>query len=309
MNDQFHIKESDNEKDDSRLESLLNLCQPEEIDNSRIKSLVYEKIRNHERNRRMIRRRWLTAAVGVAACVAIVFGIFNFRFATDLPDLAHASLAEVEKSGYKELRTSAGERVELTLEDGTHLVANSKTRILYPEKFAKGERLIYAEGEVYLEVSKDKRRPFIVKSKGFEVKVLGTVFNVNNTSDTTAQVVLVEGAVEVITDKDNHIRMKPNDMVSLENDEITQLTTVDAGEYVLWVNGILAVQGETLEALANRLSDYFGVKIRCESSLADHKVYGKLDLHGNVDSVIKSLGDIIPMTIEKDGEMIIMKRK
>ena len=72
------------------------------------------------------------------------------------------------------------------------------SRVVYPQRFDEKERRIYAEGEIYLEVAPDKARPFIVESSDFDLKVLGTKFNIS-TYDALkeTQIVLVEGSVEV----------------------------------------------------------------------------------------------------------------
>lgn len=77
---------------------------------------------------------------------------------------------------------------------------NSGSHVIYPSDFDKNKREILVEGEVYLEVAKDPKRPFFVKTKDFDVKVLGTTFNVSAyKDDAIASVVLVEGKVEVVT--------------------------------------------------------------------------------------------------------------
>ena len=63
-------------------------------------------------------------------------------------------------------------------------------------QFQKDKREIYVEGEVYLEVTKDKTRPFIVSTNKMNIAVLGTSFNVTAyTADKEQSVVLVTGAV------------------------------------------------------------------------------------------------------------------
>ena len=55
---------------------------------------------------------------------------------------------------------------------------NADTRVIYPAVFAKDKREILVTGEAYLDVTPDSSRPFIVKTNAFNVKVLGTQFNV-----------------------------------------------------------------------------------------------------------------------------------
>ena len=68
---------------------------------------------------------------------------------------------------------------ELTLPDGTNVMLNSKSILLYPEKFTGETRSVYLIGEANFKVKPDKKHPFIVKSDDFQVTALGTEFNVS----------------------------------------------------------------------------------------------------------------------------------
>ena len=71
-----------------------------------------------------------------------------------------------------------GRRSSITFADGTRLWVNSGSKVVYPVKFAKEKREIFVEGEIYLHVSRDEQKPFIVKTHQMDIKVLGTQFNV-----------------------------------------------------------------------------------------------------------------------------------
>ncbi len=291
---------------EERLEEILCACRADNFDNSRIKELVHARIAREKRARSFRNRLW--GALSAAACVtAAVLAVVNLLSPGSI-DLSEASYAEAVEAGYKELIVEPGRRVELTLSDGTRLVANSRTRVLYPEEFKGRERRIYSNGEVYLEVARDTRHPFIVESDDFEVRVLGTKFDVANTSDSTARVVLVEGSVELSTAEDR-VRMRPNDMADLENGALASLSEVDASEYTLWVDGLLSLKGMPLSELTRRLNDYYGVVIDCDPAISNVKVYGKLDLHDSIESVMTAIGGIVPMDIQKDGNNIRLNPK
>ena len=99
---------------------------------------------------------------------------------------------------FNQLIVPNGKRSTLILEDGTKLWVNAGSRIVYPVTFADKKREIYVNGEVFLEVTPDKKRPFIVKTKEMDVQVLGTSFNVMAyETDESSSVVLVTGAVQV----------------------------------------------------------------------------------------------------------------
>ncbi|MDE6449856.1 MAG: DUF4974 domain-containing protein, partial [Muribaculaceae bacterium] len=56
-------------------------------------------------------------------------------------------------------------------------------------------------------------------------------------------------------------------------------------------------------------SDNYGLRIDCDDSLSDVKVFGKLDLHDSIDKVLESIGNIVPMEIEREGSLITMRTK
>ncbi|MDE7407529.1 MAG: FecR domain-containing protein [Muribaculaceae bacterium] len=295
MNKQVTNNHFDQSGDDRRLELMLEVCRPEPIDNTRIKNLVREKIMREQMVRARRTRRMVYSALSAAACLAILVVLAMKLIVPQQIDLSTASLAEVNEAGYKELIVAPGERVELRLPDGSLLMANARSRVLYPENFEGKERRIFACGEVYLEVAKDREHPFVVESNGFDVRVLGTVFNIRNSSDTTATVVLVEGSVEVTTDRDRTVKLNPDDMVDLVNGDVASLQKVDTDYYTAWTKGLMALNGESLSLLTRRLSDHYGMTISCASELSDVRVYGKLDLNGNLDQVLSTLSEFVPM--------------
>lgn len=294
--------------DDTRhIERLLSHCSQQPIDNTRIKALVREKIMREQLRRQAATRRRYAIGFSAAACIALIVMLGVKLMSPQSIDLSKSTLAEVQAASYIELKVSQGQREELILADGTRLIANSGSRVLYPEQFGSDERRIYAHGEVYLQVAKDKEHPFVVESDGFDVKVLGTTFNITNTSDSTASVVLVEGSVEITTDNHRTARMKPNDKIDLSNGEITAMTSVDTSDYTAWTKGLMALHGERLSDITRRLSEHYNIDIRCDRSLKDVMVYGKLDLRDSVEQALKLIQEIVPMEITRDDNRIILR--
>lgn len=78
----------------------------------------------------------------------------------------------------------------ITLADGSTIWLNKNTKVTYPEKFDENSRNIKLEGEAFFDVKRDPSKPFNIEGKDFNVKVLGTSFNVCETKNTV--VVTVE---------------------------------------------------------------------------------------------------------------------
>lgn len=211
---------------------------------------------------------------------------------------------------YNQLIVPKGKRSQLLLSDGTKVWVNSGTKVIYPRVFSEKKREIYVDGEVYLEVTPDVKRPFYVNTEGFEVKVLGTSFDVFAYKQMpVSRVVLVNGSVEI---KDNHntqMKMIPNELVEFNQNSITEKRTVNAADYKAWIDGLMILNGDRLHLLAERLSLLFGTKIICDSSLDNEQVYGKLDLRDNLDEIIEYIKLMIPLSAREENGVIYLKRE
>ena len=114
----------------------------------------------------------------------------------------------------------AGQRMQMTLADGTLVHLNAGTTLEYPVVFSRKDRRVKLTGEALFEVAHNAKHPFIVETFATDLQVLGTKFNVladpNNEVFSTT---LIEGKVKVTNRNDpaESIIMQPNDMVVLEN--------------------------------------------------------------------------------------------
>lgn len=94
------------------------------------------------------------------------------------------------------------------------MYVNAASHVIYPSVFNDDKREIAVEGEVFLEVAHNPKVPFIVKTKGLDVKVLGTVFNVTAYEADDISVVLVNGRVEVNSSAKEKMILNPSQMVN-----------------------------------------------------------------------------------------------
>ena len=75
---------------------------------------------------------------------------------------------------------------------------NADSKLRFPTKFGKGERVVELEGEAYFQVVHHEDAPFIVKTSQMAIKVLGTEFNVSAyAEDSIIRTTLVRGSVKI----------------------------------------------------------------------------------------------------------------
>lgn len=225
-------------------------------------------------------------------------------------DLSQSSPRSSKRSTeFNQLIVPNGKRSTLILEDGTKVWVNAGSRVVYPVAFAGGKREIYVNGEIFLEVTPDKKRPFVVKTKEMEVQVLGTSFNVTAyETDRSASVVLVNGAVVIDTKDKENVCLTPNNMFSYHEGE-SNIKEVDVNNYILWREGLYTYKSENLSIILDRLSRYYGKSISYKQDIAALKCSGKLDMQEDLEVVLDGLCQTAPVKYKKIGnEYVLVKR-
>lgn len=198
-----------------------------------------------------------------------------------------------------------GKRASLTLSDGTKAWINSGTNLSFPSQFAKDSReILVNDGEVYVEVAKDKKKPFFVNTSFGKVKVLGTRFNISDyREDRTKSIVLAEGSVEVILPFSGSLYLKPDQMLRVSNN-ISHILSVDSYNYICWKDGIMKFTNEKLETILRRLSRHYGVEFICDETSRQKACTGKMLLFDNLDEVLKTLTDIFPIEYKVKNDSV-----
>jgi transmembrane sensor len=135
-------------------------------------------------------RRWLTAAVSMAAVVALSLGLFSLW---NVRPIAHVSAPG--RTTALHFETRHGEQLSRRLADSSVLHLNTDSAVTI--HYSKTERLVtVTSGQADFEVAHDPDRAFRVVAGSAEVIALGTKFDVHLEHDSTV-VTVVEGRVSV----------------------------------------------------------------------------------------------------------------
>ena len=144
----------------------------------------------------------------------------------------------------------------ITLPDGTQVLINSQSTLLYPREFTGSTRCVYLVGEADFKVTHDKEHPFIVKSSDFQVTALGTEFNVTaypNEEEVTATLISGKVLVEYNGQKERKI-LEPNEQLAYN--KYTRSANVlcpDMKDVTAWQHGEIVFRSMTLEEIFTRL--------------------------------------------------------
>jgi transmembrane sensor len=208
------------------------------------------------------------------------------------------NISKLSEKHFGQLIVPKGKRASLIFADGSRVTVRPGSKVIFPTMFAQNEREIYVQGEAFLEVSKNKKRPFIVKTELMDVEVLGTSFDVSAYPGENEQsVVLVTGSVKVRSASSDETKIVPNQRYSFDKtSQMQSVNEVNVFPYISWKDGILSFNSENLGNVLNELSNYYGVEFDYKPNVLDEiHITGKLDLNNDVDNALKVIATISPI--------------
>ena len=258
--------------------------------------LAYKKVRT----RFYIPWRRIAAALsGVAAIVLLTIYVTTYFLQQSFRDETMNTVIVPQ-----------GQRVSLTLADGTKVWLNAKTKMEYPQSFkAFDERIVKVDGEAYFEVSKNKNRPFIVKTSKGDIEVLGTKFYVSAYATTDIfETSLIEGRVKVHTAYED-MTLYPRDKAVLQNGILTR-KHIDDMDIYRWRDGLYCFKNLSFEDVLKQFEIYYDVRFVKENpQMANPKLNGKFRLIDGVDYALRVLQREVGFSFRRDEETSVIYLK
>ena len=203
--------------------------------------------------------------------------------------------------------TQLGERSQVVLPDGTKVWLNSKSRLEYPSSFGRRSRRVTLCGEGYFEVAHDERKPFVVETGQYDVRVLGTTFNVYAYDNDRAafETALMEGSVEVSSrsDASQRLVLQPNEAAVMAADgRLVRTRLTDMGRF-RWTEGLICLNDVPFGELLERFSDYYDIRILLKNpKLYDVRCTGKFRQSDGIDYSLHVLQRFVNFRYTHDEE-------
>jgi transmembrane sensor len=212
------------------------------------------------------------------------------------------------------LSTGKGETYQLQLPDGTRVWLNAATSLTYANVLTTGgKRSVELNGEAYFEVAKDKAHPFVVKSAGQQVDVLGTHFNVNSYADAAAtQTTLLEGSVRVSAKTGEAATLKPGQQSLVVYKRPITVKTVDLSEAMAWKDGYFRFYEVDLETFMRTISRWYDIDVIFEGGIAQYKDLafgGAVSRSKNISEVLKILAQTGKVSYRIEGRKVTISKE
>ncbi|MEP1151688.1 MAG: FecR domain-containing protein [Balneola sp.] len=208
--------------------------------------------------------------------ISALIGVFFFdRFYVPPSDSPEPILNEISME--------KGHRGGVTLSDGTKVYINSDSKIIIPNIFKDNVREVHLEGEAYFDVAKNPNKPFLIRTNGAVIEVLGTSFTIRNyPGDGVVQTVVEEGTVSFRPDtkkgEDGVILTAGNlGRLNLGSNIINTEQIEDIGFYLSWKDGYLKFKDESMKEVAKQLERKYDLEVVFDSKeIADMNLTAEL---------------------------------
>ncbi len=224
-------------------------------------------------------------------------------------ELNYSSQAGTEAPVYNRVSTPRGGEYTIVLEDGTRVSLNAQSELRYPVAFNGKTREVQLMGEAYFEVAPDAEHPFIVKTEGMNIRVLGTTFNVCAYREGKARTTLVEGKVKVRAGQQEHV-LAPGQQLSRSRDGQVEVREVDVSNYTAWRNQRFVFEDYSLEEVLYQLERWYNVTffIRNESA-RELRFTGDLPKYEHLDKVLEKLELVTYIRFVQEKDVITVYRE
>ena len=187
------------------------------------------------------------------------------------------------------LEVPAKKDYKVVLSDGTEVWLNSASTLRFPFAFNGNVREVEIQGEAYFNVARNAEKPFIVRTPGGEIRVLGTAFNVNTYEPGRITASLVRGSIKAVGAASEKI-LQPGQAAAWGKDTDMKVARFEQAEVLAWMQGEYYYNGASLAELSKAIHRMYDLEVLIDNpSLTTLRFAGKLDKNKPIEDFLEVL--------------------
>ncbi|MBN9383803.1 MAG: FecR domain-containing protein [Chitinophagaceae bacterium] len=203
-----------------------------------------------------------------------------------------AGTGTIHPAGFNTLIIPRGGEYKIQLADGTEVWLNAETQLRYPAHFGgSAKREVFLEaGEAYFKVAPNAGQPFVVRTGGMDIQVLGTEFNINTYTREYATT-LVNGSVRVSAGGAGTL-LRPDQQAVYTGGGFTRMD-VDVEPYVAWREGQMIFTEASLEDVMSSIARQYDFKVEFMTpQLKGRRFGGRLRKTQHIEDILAVIGKV-----------------
>ncbi|AYL96730.1 FecR family protein [Mucilaginibacter celer] len=265
--------------------------------------------------------KWIGWAAAIAVFVIGSLWFYNRRTIEQ----------EAEVVVIKKVDVPYGSLAQVSLPDGTTVKLNAGSHFTYPSAFVGSQREVTLEGEGFFEVTKNAKKPFLVHTEGFTVRVLGTIFNVKAyRGDKSNETTLLKGKVQVELkdDPEKKVILSPHEKLTINTRQYTgrqqtaaitakvkyevstlPLSTGNTYAENAWTENKIMFANNDFEDVALQMERKYNVHmVFTDEKLKKEQISGVLE-NESLDTALNYLKQIVALQTKTEGNTVYLAYK
>lgn len=223
----------------------------------------------------------------------------------------HSELKMAQKEKVKTKNANIPTRRFINLPDGSSVILNENSRIELSKNFStNGLREVHLSGEAYFDVTHDPNKPFIVYAGKVKTTVLGTAFNIKESSlAKTVTVTVTRGKVKVVDSQKTFNVIAPDEQIVIDESLIRHTKKpVKAEKVIEWTNEDIYFDDVSIKDVAKQLQEHFKVSIVFSNEQIKSCKFSATFLKTqSLDQILKVIGEFNQIKYNyRDGNVVVL---
>lgn len=243
--------------------------------------------------------------------VPVIISPANINRSYDLDSLVELQADETGIcKGWTEFTVPPGHApVRAKFSDGSIVELNAGTTIRFPTRFSGDKREVFLKGEGYFIVTHNAQWRFIVHTEKVDVKVIGTIFNINAYTK-KIQVSLLSGGV-LVSSKGEEKQLEPG-QAGIFDGNIEKLwvePSFNKEQVLSWRQGLYFFINKPLGEVCDAVYRMYGIKLTVPKALASEVISGYIDRRHDINDFLESIDKTngIKPSYDKQGHITLHK--
>lgn len=199
---------------------------------------------------------------------------------------------------------------KITLPDSSIAWLNVASHLRYNNQFGKNNRLLYAQGEILLDVQHDDSKPFRVITQNITTTVMGTLFNIEAYPDEREiRVSLLQGKIKIADKTAGERILRPGEAAISSNNNRMTVTAIRNANTVDWIKGGLVFNETLLTDALNRIEKKYRIQfIYTPGLLSTERITSVVPVTANWEAVLESMLFIHNIRFKRTNKVIQLYR-
>ena len=208
---------------------------------------------------------------------------------------------------YNTISIPRGGQYQIILPDGSKVLLNAASTLTYPTAFNNNSRTVVLTGQAYFEISKDKRKPFIVQANGTAVRVLGTHFQISAYKDDEAvTTTLLEGSVNMEKGATS-TRLKPGEQgIALNARNTINVQPANIEQVMAWTKGQFVFNDVSIKEVMKIASRWYDVDVAYHGHVEYKKFGGTTSKYKNITELLDNMSATGGIHYKIEGRTVIL---